>query len=454
MNRKHTPVTLMMALITVAALVLTSCAPAAPTAAPEPTKAPAAQPAPTKAPEPTAVAAKGKLRVGVYGQYLQQIDFNLIWAAYNKKNPNVQIEVIAIPGEEQAWAVIVQKIQLEAQQKKSSWDMLLGPTPFVEPGPLAKLGLIEPLDTLIPKAVWDDVYGGVLKEIKYTGNGKIYTFPWWSDVFGLIYRPSMLKEATGSEMPPATWDEVLATAEKVKAKYGSKVYGFGMDWNWLHRSFLPIMATLTDKIYTADGVVDLDNPAAKETLELMKKIYPYLPPSSADALGSAKAFQGGAVAQQIYWQAQVLRAIEAKQPAEDVKMVGFPKGKRGATLFWSLGAIIPKYSENKVAAVDLMVNGLLDPTAVELSQVKNYKIVPFKSAQKTLQDAGKLPAWAPGLLALLDSSEPIPSNQYFLTVEQPIFKEEIEKMLLKGQSVDDTLKALKERVTKGVAEVK
>ncbi len=47
-----------------------------------------------------------------------------------------------------------------------------------------------------------------------------------------------------------------------------------------------------------------------------------------------------------------------------------------------------------------------------------------------------------------------PRNQYFLTVEQPIFKEEIEKMLLKDQSVDDTLKALKERFAKGVAEVK
>ncbi|MBI5305760.1 MAG: extracellular solute-binding protein [Chloroflexi bacterium] len=430
-----------VALFIVASLILVACA--TPTTAPAPTSVPAAP-----------KAASGKLRLGVYGQYLQQIEFKDIVAAYNKQNPNVQVEIIAIPGEEQAWNVIAQKVQLEAQQKKASWDVLLGPTPFIEPGALAKLGLVDPLDNLIPKSVWDDVYGGVLKEIKFTGDGKIYTFPWWSDVFGLIYRPSMLKEATGSENPPTTWDEVLATSAKIKTKYGDKVYGFGMDWNWLHRSMLPIMGTQTDKMFTAEGVVNFDDPAAKETLELMKKLYPYLPPSSAEALGSAKAFQSGALATEIYWQAQVLRAIQAKQPEADVKMVGFPKGKRSSTLFWTLGAMIPKYSENKEAAIDFMLKGLLDPLAVEMSQPGNYKIVPFKSAQKKLQDSGKQPAWAPPLLALLDTSEPIPSNQYFLTVEQPIYKEEIEKMILQNQSVDVTLKNMKERTAKGVAEVK
>lgn len=456
-------------LVLVFALMITSC-----TAAPAPTQPPAAQPpaaqattAPTAAPAaPTAAPAatkatvtdlgpaKGKLRIGLYGQYLQQIDFNKIWDAYKKINPDVTIEVIAIPGEEQAWQVIAQKVQLEAQNKTSSWDMLLGPTPFIEPGALAKLGLIDPLDNYFPKSVWDDVYVGVQKEIKYTGDGKIYTFPWWSDVFGTIYRPSFLKEATGSETPPATWEEVAATAAKVKAKYGDKVYGFGMDWDFLHRSMMPIMGTYTDKMYTADGVLNLDDPAAKKSLEVIKQLYEFMPPSSKDALGSAKAFQAGSLAVELYWQAQVLRAIQAKQPEADVKMVSFPKGTRGATLFWTLGAIIPKFSQNKAAAVDLMQRGLLTPEAVTASQIENYKIVPFKSAQKMLQDAGKLPAWAPGLLSLLDTSEPIPCNQYFLTVEQPIYAEEIEKMLLQNQSIDVTLKNLKDRITKGVAEVK
>ena len=331
---------------------------------------------------------------------------------------------------------------------------MFGPTPFIEPGALAKLGLLEPLDTAIPQTVWDDVYTGVQKEIRYTGDNKIYTFPLWSDVFGLIYRPSMLKEATGSDAAPATWDEVLAACEKIKAKYGDKVAAFGMDWNFMHRAMLPIMNTYTDKPYTAEGVLNLDDPAAKDTLELLKKLYPYLPASSADALGSSKAFQAGAVAMEIYWPTQLLRAVQAKQPESDMKMVAFPKGKRAGTIIWTAGAIIPKYSENKAAAIEFMLKGLLDPETVEMSQVGNWKIVPFKSAQKGLEASGKQPVWAPPLLPLLDSSEPIPSNQYFLTVEQPIGKEELEKMFLKNQSVDDTVKNLKQRIEKGVAETK
>ncbi len=443
-------------LIAAVVSVISNCAPApVPAPVPPPATAAASSSAPAA---PTAAAAastaKGALRLGVYGQYLQQIDFNAIVANYNKQNPNVQVQVIAIPGEEQAWDVITQKIQLESQQKKASWDMLVGPTPFIEPGALAKLGLIDPLDTVLPKAVWDDVYGGVLQEIKYTGDGKIYTFPWWSDVFGFIYRPSMLKDATGSETPPATWDEVLATNAKIKAKYGDKIYAFGMDWSYLHRSMLPIMGTLTDKLYTPDGVLNLDDPAAKDALTLISKLYPYLPPSSGDSLGSAKSFQSGVLATEIYWQPQVQRAIQAKQPENDIKLASFPKGTRSSTTFWTMGAIIPKYSANKDAAVDFILRGLMDPVAVEISEPGNYKIVPFKSAQKKLQDSGKLPTWAPPLLALLDTSAPIPCNQYFLTVEQPIYLEEIQKMLLSNQSVDVTLKNLKDRITKGIADVK
>jgi hypothetical protein len=49
-------------------------------------------------------------------------------------------------------------------------------------------------------------------------------------------------------------------------------------------------------------------------------------------------------------------------------------------------------------------------------------------------------------------ADPIPSNQYYLTVEQNVAKEELEKMFLQNQSVDVTLKNMKDRIAKGVAE--
>lgn len=438
------------------ALAIAGCG-STPTATPvpAPTKAPAAPTAAPAAATPAPAAAKvaGKLRVGIHAYMTQGIDFNKTVSKYTAATSGVQVEVIPIPAEESNLQAILQKMQLEAQQKKSSWDIYIGSTPFIEPGAMAKLGLIDSLDGLLPKSTVDDMYTGVLREVRYTADNKIYTFPWWSDVFGLIYRPSMLLEATGADKPPTTWDEILAMSEKIKAKYGSKIAAFGADWAPMHRAYLPILGTLTDKSFTAEGVVNLDDPAAREALVLLQKLYAYMPESSNADLGSSKAFQAGAVAMEIYWQTQLLRAIQAKQPEADLKMVGFPKGKRENTIFWTAGANIPKYSENKAAALDFMLKALIEPDTVKMS-TDNWKIVPFKSVQKQLADSGKQPAWAPPLLGFLDAATPIPCNQYYLTVEQPVFREEIEKMLLKAQSVDDTLKNLKDRISKGVADVK
>jgi hypothetical protein len=95
---------------------------------------------------------------------------------------------------------------------------------------------------------------------------------------------------------------------------------------------------------------------------------------------------------------------------------------------------------------------MMGDKAVRASYLDNYKIVPFRSVSKKFEDEGVLPAWAPALLALLDVAQPLPGNSYFLTIEQPAFKEEIEKMLLQGQSPQDTAAALKQRFEQGVKE--
>lgn len=457
-------------------MLLAACGPQA---TPAPTTAPPTQPPaaatpkpeePTKAPPAAALDkgeqlglggimdaavphASGKLRVGIYAYMTQGIDFDRLVKKYMEQYPDVEIEVIPIPGEEAAWNVIVQKMQLAAQQEKADWDILIGPTPFLEPGALAPLGLLEPLDDLLPPEVFEDMYGAVNQEIRWTGDGKAYALPWWTDVFGLIYRPSMLKEAVGTEEPPETWDEVLEYAEKLKGHYGDQIAAFGADWNWGHRMFLPMFNTFSQQTFTAEGVLNLDDPGARKTLEYMAKLYPYMPATAAQPLGSSKAFQSGAVAMEIYWQPQMLRAIQAGQPAEDIRMTAFPRGDRVGTIFWSASAILPKYSANKEAAIHFMIHGMYDYDAVYDSFVNNWKIMPFKSAVEALKKNNALPDWAPDLLPALEVTEPIPCNPYFLNVENPIIREELEKMFLQGQDLDTTLQNLKQRIAEGVAEM-
>lgn len=440
-------------------VIMLAAAGCTPTAAPAPaqpaaTQAPAAQqPAATQAPAQPAASGK-PLRVALYAQYIQWFPLEQALKDYQATHPDFQYEFLTLPAEEQAYAALTQKLQLAAQQKTAPYDVIFGPTPFIEPSFLAKLGLLEPLDSYFPKETWDDIYAGVQKEIKYTGDGKIYTYPFWSDVFGLIYRPSMLKEGTGSDVPPATWDEILKSCEQIKAKMGDKVSCFGGDWKFPHRMFMPILGTFTDQMYTPEGVLNLEGEPTLKTLKLIKELYPYLPANSADALGSSKTFQANGVVEMIYWQAQVLRAIQAKVPADDVKMVGFPKGDRDNTIFWTAGAVIPKYSDNKEAAITFIKEILTTQKMIDVSYLNNYKIVPFKSVAENYKSQNKLPAWAPGLINLLETAQPIPSNEYYLSFEMPVIQEELEKMLISGQSPEDTQANMIARIKEEMAKAK
>jgi ABC-type glycerol-3-phosphate transport system substrate-binding protein len=342
-------------------------------------------------------------------------------------------------------------MQLEAQDEYSSWDLIYGPTPFVEPGAMAQLGLLEPLNDHFSDEFWADIYDGVLNEITFAGDGMYYHVPLWTDVFGLIYRPSMLEEAMGTTEPPKTWDEILTYCEQIQAHYGDTVSCFGADWKWSHRMFVPMMGTYTQNIFTEEGVFDLDDPAALATLELMNELYQYMPANSADPLGSSKTFQTDGVVMMIYWQAQQLRALQAGVPEDDVVIAPFPSGDFDNTLFWSGGIIVPTYSENKEGAVTFIRDCILGEQSIR-DIYNNYKIVPFKSAVQMLTDDGTMPTWAPPLIGLLDVAQAIPSNPFFLTVEQPAFEVEVEKMLLAGQSPEDTIANLKVAIEAGLAE--
>jgi ABC-type glycerol-3-phosphate transport system substrate-binding protein len=427
--------TLVPTVLIIVLLASAGCSTATPAPAEPPAAEAPAQPAPTAAPVQAEVRP---LRVALYAQYIQWFPLEEALKNYQATHPEFKYEFLTLPAEEQAYAALTQKLQLDAQQQTAPYDVIFGPTPFIEPSFLAKLGLLEPLDDHFPQETWDDVYPSVMKEIKYTGDSKIYTYPFWSDVFGLIYRPSMLKEATGSDVPPQTWDEILQVCEQVKAKYGETISCFGGDWKFSHRLFMPILGTYTENMYTPEGILNLEGEPTLKTLQLMKELYQYMPANSAEALGSSKTFQANGVVLMTYWQAQVLRAIQANVPADDVVMTSFPSGTNDNTIFWTGGAIIPKYSSNIPGAITFLKEILHTQPMIDISYLENYKIVPFKSIADQYISENKLPVWAPGLISLLEVAQPIPSNEYYLSFEQPILGEELEKMLLLDQTPEQT----------------
>jgi ABC-type glycerol-3-phosphate transport system substrate-binding protein len=390
------------------------------------------------------------LRIGIYGYMPQGIPFDQVVKNYQQKHTDVALTVEPLPGAVVAdWPATVRKFTLEARQRQASVDLLIGPTPWIEPAPLAQAQAIEPLDPLLPKQITNDLYRSVLREATFSGDGRMYVLPWWTDVTGLIYRRSYLQEGAGTDRPPETWDQVLAYAEKIRAKYGTRVYGYGADWWASHRLFLPILVTLTRELYDKDGVWKMDSDAFMEALGVIQKLHAFMPAASQQDLGSSRVFQAGGLAMQSYWQTQMLRAIQAGQPSNDIFMAPNPRGRHSGTIFWTAGAIIPKHSANKDEAVRFMVEGMLDPFTVQKT-FDNYKIVPYHSIIAKMGD--KVPAWAPPLLGTLSSAQPIPMNPHWLSVEQPIFKEEIEKMLLQSQPLQATRTNIANRIREKLRE--
>jgi len=392
--------------------------------------------------QPTGSPKSGKLTVGLYAYVPQGIPFDQVVKNYVDKYPHIQVDVQLLSVDiTRDSAAFVQRMSAEAQQKRSSYDIIAGPTTWIEVALLAKVQAIDPIEPYLPTGLLDDLYPAVKRGVTYS-DGKIYSMPWWADVTGFMYRKSMLKEALGSDTPPATWDQVIDYSTKLKAKFPTKA-PYGADWGFSHRLYLPILSTMTKEMYTSQGLWNTEGPAVTETLELIKKLVPLMPASAGEDLGSSKAFQAGNVAMATYWPTQVLRAIQAGQPADDIAMSANPKGKHAGTLFWHADVVIPKFASNKEEAGRFLKEALLSDFAVQKA-LDNWKIIPFKTVNERNKD--RLPVWARPLVGELESGSPIPMNPYFLGFEQPIYKEEVEKMILKGQSVADTQRNLTARI--------
>src|SRR6266542_2776265 len=148
------------------------------------------------------------LAVGVYAYVPQGIPFDQVARTYADAH-GVTVNVAPIANDiTRDSAAFVQRMAADVQAKRSTYDLIAGPTTWIEVAPLAKLGAIEPIDAYVPKSLLDDMYDPVKKGVTFS-DGKIYSMPWWADVVGFMYRNSMLKDALGSDTPPSTWDQVL-----------------------------------------------------------------------------------------------------------------------------------------------------------------------------------------------------------------------------------------------------
>jgi multiple sugar transport system substrate-binding protein len=425
---------------------------AAPTAMAEATAAPAAAAA-TAAP---AAGAASRPLTPTFYQWI--VDLHPSLPEVNKQFPDLNFQIAPVQG------FGIERFVAEGKNKESTWDVYVGMTPFVEMKALIKADVIEPWDNYIPKDVLDDLIPAIRDEC--TVDGKLYSWPFLLDIIGMGWN-SALTDKAGITNVPQNWDEYLANAQKVKDS-GAAPYGATLDAHgW--RSLAPFTHSLSTKVYTPEGLFDFTNDATVEALKLMKKIVDLSHPdvlleggtdAGVNGTPDEAAFAAQKVAYYTKYFNSPLRFAQSGGFEDKLKLAGLPKfaNGEGSTIFWTTGACLFKYGQNKDKAAEylkaLTYNDQIWQDSIAGTPTAHPgQLPPYKSLYAKW--GTEKPSWMQPFVALirdqLDRAKAITNHEFSLT--QFVIGKPYWEKYLKGEE-SDPKKALQEAMDAVAAEVK
>lgn len=380
----------------------------------------------------------GTLRVGHYGWVGNMIEEWIpdLASQFEEANEGVKVEIIPVASSETTRDALVQKLSLEARQGESSYDLLLGPTPWLETGSLARAGAIHPLDDLMPAEFVDNLADAAREEVT-SGDGLIYSIPFWADIVGYMERPSLQEEY--GITAPETWDDLVDITQSVEVS--ADMYHYGADWTEFHRVYLPILAAFSDRdsIFAENGTVDMSTDAAVRALEILKALVPSMPPNAQTPGGFLDAFYAGQGISMTYWQTGVRGSVNQGIPENDVTYRHNLTGDSDGTFFWDTGAVVPKGAAMPEMAVKFMTEGFLGDFGVTQSVKVSNALPPLKNVLDTVSE---LPPHLELAHSQLETAIGMPANDAFLAVMAPTFRTEVERMMAEDLEPTDVAQTL------------
>ena len=216
---------------------------------------------------------------------------------------------------------------------------------------LLNQGTIRPLDDLVAK------HGRHLKPHQLIRiDGRIMAVAMMVNAQHLMYREDILNDL--GIAAPATYDEVLAAAEKIK-EAGVVEYPLGgtykTGWN-LAAEFVNMHVGMGGSFIDGGNRPTIDNEQGVAALEMMKRLTAYMDPEYlvSDSTYVQQQFQQGKIALANLWAS---RAGAMNDPAESqvvdlVKMASAPAavagGRPASTLWWD-GVVFAKNMPDEVA---------------------------------------------------------------------------------------------------------
>ncbi len=265
----------LVALVIIAATVLSACGTPATPEAPE-------QPAATEAPEqPAATEAPAEMsQVEVFSWWTgggEAAGLEAMIKVFNAQYPGIEFINAAVAGGAGTNARAVLATRLQAGDPPDSWQGHAGQELI---GTYVAGGQIEPLNDLYDAQGWIDVMPETLIPL-ISQEGNIYSVPVNIHRANVLwYNPAVL-EANGVEVPN-TIDEWFAAMDTLKAA-GVQPLALGEQWTKLHLLETVMLGTLGPEAYNGlwDGSTDWASPEVKTALENYAKALTYTNSDSA-----------------------------------------------------------------------------------------------------------------------------------------------------------------------------
>jgi multiple sugar transport system substrate-binding protein len=322
----------------------------------------------------------------------------------------------------------IDRFVAEARDKSSTWDVYVGMTPFVEMSALIQADVIEPWDNYIPQDVLNDLIPSIRNEC--TVDGKLYSWPFLLDIIIMGLNGGQASQASVTSMP-GTWDDLLADSQQIVSS-GTAPYGVVFDAHgW--RSLAPITHSISTNAYTSDLFFDFNSEPAVQALQIMKQMKDLsapnvLNPGNTDGGVNDTPDENAFAAQQatyfVKYQNAPLRFAATWPDPSQLQLGPLPKpvGGEGATVFWTTGACLFKYGQNKDQAAAYMKSLTYNPgiwrDSIAGTPTSHPGQLPSYQSVYAGWNASKpdwMQDWVPLVFDQLQVARAIPNQKYGLT---------------------------------------
>src|SRR6185436_1225696 len=394
-----------------------------------------------------ASAQQTTLRIFTGGQQRPDV-MRKIADEYQKKNPNVKVEVEVGGATSEAQQ---QYLSTVLSAKDPVLDVIL--IDVIRPAQWAAQGWAEPLDSYLgaDKAKLLATYLKAYAEANQV-NGKLVALPYFADAQFLYYRKDLLEKY--KRPVPKTWDDLMETAKIImEGEKNPQLQGFSTAGAPIEGTvctyLVPLWGAGSD--ITKGGKLNLDTPEARQPFQLYGRMKQagVLPKNIAEIPTDRIRidFQGGNVLFAQSW-GYVWNRLENDADSKVKGKVGVTilphdKGGKSATCIGGWQLAVSAFSKNKQQAVKF-VRYLSSPEVSKMQAIMASHLPVFPSVYKD-PEVLKANPWFAEALPVVEGAKSRPVSPQYPAVSD-VIRSNMNAYLAGTKTTDTALSDMKNRL--------